>query len=80
MAAIISKSESMILILTSEVLQDLGSRIKDPSFTSHVSFFFSLGHPHVLRDLSSLPRDGTPGHSSESGNPNHWTAREFPAS
>ena len=41
-------------------------------------FFFPLATLLSLRDLSSLTEDRTQVLGSESTEPNHWTAREFP--
>ena len=43
-------------------------------------FFFFFITLHSLQDLSSLTRDQTWVPRSGSMNPNHWDAREFPAS
>lgn len=41
--------------------------------------FFVLATPHSTWDFSSLTSDGTCApHSRGWGNPNHWTAKEFP--
>jgi len=41
-------------------------------------FFFFLAMSFGSQDLSSLTRDGTWAHKSESPSPNHWITREFP--
>ena len=48
-------------------------------FSEILLLLLLLATPHGLQDLSSLTRDWTQGHGSESAwSPNHWIARELP--